>query len=95
MHLHYGREFGEWRYHEGEVDHEIFEIDTISLVRFDLRAQELGLFGTMMYYWRHPDKDYKSGLKRLENDAIIFEMALSAADVGEVDVYVRHLNKDE
>ena len=48
-----------------------------------------------MYYWRHPDKDYKSGLKRLENDATLFEMTLSAADAGEVDVYVRHLSEDE
>ena len=36
--------------------------------------------------------DFKSGLKRLENDTCIFEMALHGAYEGEIDVFVKHLN---
>ena len=95
MNLHHSGDFGEWGYFNGEVHKEEFDIDEISLVRIDLVAQDLGLFGNLMYYWRDPKKDFNSGLKILENDGSVFEMALNAADVGEIDVYVRHLSEDD
>ena len=48
-----------------------------------------------MYYWRHLDKDYKLGLKRLENDTLVFEMTLHTINAGEVDIYMRYLSEDE
>ena len=58
-------------------------------------ARNVVVRGAIMYYWREPNKDFKSGLKILEHDAAVFEMIVYAVDVGEIDVYVRHLSKDE
>ena len=95
MHLHYGGTFGEYGYYDGEVSHKLFNTDTIVVVRFDVWAMKLGQFGSVTYYLRHPKKDYKSGLKILENDAYVFKMALYTTNAGEVDVYVRHLTNEE
>lgn len=55
----------------------------------------MGIEGEVQFYWVEPNKDFNSGKKLLESDASVYEMALSAADVGEIDAYVKHLSEEE
>ena len=95
VNLHYGGEFSEWSYMNGKVEHKYFEVDKIPLVRLDIWASTIGIEGEVQFYWREPNKDFNSGRKLLENDASVHEMALIGVEVGEIDVYVKHLSEEE
>ena len=79
--LHYNGELDEWGYHSGDVVVEEFEVDRISLVTIDVWVESLGLMGEFQYYWKMAGLDFKCGLKLLENDVSVFELALNASHI--------------
>ncbi|XP_055961615.1 uncharacterized protein LOC126678274 [Mercurialis annua] len=93
--LHYDGEFGEGGYLWGEVCARCFDISQLSLNRLDLWAKKIGVKGLVMYYWRQPELDYHRGIKPLEHDRDVEEMARAALKEGVVDVYVRYLTSDD
>ncbi|XP_050233512.1 uncharacterized protein LOC126682000 [Mercurialis annua] len=89
INLHIGGELGEWGYHNGEVKSRVYNLDVITMGKFDKWVAKLLPKKLVDYHWKETAVEYNVGIKPISHEDDFMEMARAGSKAGSVEVYVR------